>query len=114
LEDEGNPWLSKRAAGVAVTVTTGGAAIGQGISDLGKAAGALKEVATLDRLKELQDTTTVTREVVGTAKDAAEHVVGVQQGTSMALIFVGIVIIAIAAFFAWTKYYDNRKSKGVG
>jgi hypothetical protein len=114
LEDEGNPWLSKRAAGVAVTVTTGGAAIGQGISDLGKAAGALKEVATLDRLKELQDTTTVTREVVGTAKDAAEHVVGVQQGTSMTLIFVGVVIIAIAAFFAWTKYYDNRKSQGVG
>jgi peptidoglycan hydrolase-like protein with peptidoglycan-binding domain len=106
-----NPLTSKRAIGAAATAATGVAAVTEGISSIQRASEAAKEVATLERLRELQETTTVTKEVIGTAKDAAERVVGVQADTSIVLIIVGVVVIGIAMFFAWTKYVDQMKAK---
>lgn len=104
---------SKRVAGVVVTTGVGGATVVEGVSALSKTIDAARQVATLERLKELQSSTEVTKEVVGTAKEAAEKVVGAHEGAAMTLIFVGVVIIVIAAYFAWTKYYDRKKEQGV-
>ncbi len=104
-----NPLLSKRILGAAVTGTVGAGAVAEGASSLQQATQAAREVATLDRLKELNETTAVTKEVIGTARDAAQHVVGAHEGTSAMLILVGVIVIAIACFFAWTKYIDHKK-----
>lgn len=113
LPDEGNPLTSKRVAGAIVTVGVGAGTVAQGTSQMNNTVNMAREIATLERLKELQDTTVVTKEVVSTAKEAAERVVGIQQGASMSLIFVGLVILVIAGYFAWTKYYDRKKAQGV-
>lgn len=104
---------SKRVGGAVLTTGIGVSTIAEGARQLGKTVEAAKEVATLERLRELQTTTEVTKEVVSTAKDAAQKVVGAQEGAALTIIIVGVVILGIAGFFAWTKYYDNKKKQGV-
>lgn len=104
---------SKRVGGAVVAGGVGGGTIIEGVRQLGKTVEAAKEVATLERLRELQSTTEVTKEVVSTAKEAAQKVVGAQEGAALTIIIVGVFIIGIAGFFAWTKYYDNKQKQGV-
>lgn len=104
---------SKRVGGAVLTGGIGVGTIAEGVRQVGKTVEAAKEVATLERLRELQDTTTVTKEVVSTAKEAAQKVVGVQEGAALTIIIVGVAILGIAGFFAWTKYYDTKKQQGV-
>jgi hypothetical protein len=104
---------SKRAAAAAVAVGTGTASVAKGVVDLNDNVAAVKSIYTLEQLKELNDTTLATKEVIGTAKNAAEQVVGVQQSASWALILVGIVVLGIAAFIVWTKFVDKKKAQGV-